>query len=91
MEAESDGQMFAKKHKSVIETNQQFGAGRVEPEKEKNPHLKMKSYLNLNKVNNQRQLINMRWIMRWEKRKQQVLRIDYTLLDINHKIVMIYF
>ena len=26
----------SKRHKSMIETNQQFGAGRVEPEKEKN-------------------------------------------------------
>ena len=34
MEAESDGQKSAKRHKSMIETNQQFGAGRVEPEKE---------------------------------------------------------
>merc|ERR1711954_370493 len=33
---EADGQMSAKKHKTMIETNQQFGAGRVEPEKEKN-------------------------------------------------------
>ena len=37
IEAESDGQMSSKRHKSVIETNPQFGAGRVEPEKEKNP------------------------------------------------------
>ena len=37
MKAESDGEMSAKRHKSVIETNPQFGAGRVEPEKEKNP------------------------------------------------------
>merc|ERR1711954_91920 len=29
--------MSAKMPKSIIETNQQFGAGRVEPEKEKNP------------------------------------------------------
>merc|ERR1712081_2741 len=36
-EMEADGQMFAKMPKSMIETNQQFGAGRVEPEKEKNP------------------------------------------------------
>merc|ERR1712081_41934 len=36
-EIEADGQMSAKMHKSMIETNQQFGAGRVEPEKEKNP------------------------------------------------------
>merc|ERR1712081_34365 len=34
---EADGQMSAKMPKSMIETNQQFGAGRVEPEKEKNP------------------------------------------------------
>ena len=34
---EADGQMSAKRHISIIETNQQFGAGRVEPEKEKNP------------------------------------------------------
>ena len=37
MEAESDGEMSLKRHKSVNETNPQFGAGRVEPEKEKNP------------------------------------------------------
>ena len=37
MEAENDGQMSAKRNKSVIETNPQFGAGREEPEKEKNP------------------------------------------------------
>merc|ERR1711954_586061 len=36
-EMEADGQMSAKRHRSMIETNQQFGAGRVEPEKEKNP------------------------------------------------------
>merc|ERR1711954_521083 len=35
-EMEADGQMSAKMPKSIIETNQQFGAGRVEPEKEKN-------------------------------------------------------
>merc|ERR1712081_147388 len=29
--------MSAKMPKTIIETNQQFGAGRVEPEKEKNP------------------------------------------------------
>merc|ERR1711954_499954 len=29
--------MSAKMSKTMIETNQQFGAGRVEPEKEKNP------------------------------------------------------
>merc|ERR1711954_19690 len=34
---EADGQMSAKMPKTIIETNQQFGAGRVEPEKEKNP------------------------------------------------------
>ena len=34
---EADGEMSAKMGKSIIETNQQFGAGRVEPEKEKNP------------------------------------------------------
>ena len=34
METASDGQMFAKRHKSVIETNPQFGAGMVEAEKE---------------------------------------------------------
>merc|ERR1712025_1129897 len=33
----ADGDMSAKMPKSMIETNQQFGAGRVEPEKEKNP------------------------------------------------------
>merc|ERR1711954_91970 len=32
-----DGQMSAKMGKSIKETNQQFGAGRVEPEKEENP------------------------------------------------------
>merc|ERR1711954_489083 len=32
-----DGQMSANMAKSINETNQQFGAGRVEPEKEKNP------------------------------------------------------
>ena len=37
MKAESDGQMSSKRHKSVIETNPQFGAGSVEPEEEKNP------------------------------------------------------
>ena len=42
MEAESDGQMSVKRHESVIETNQQFDAGRVEPEKEKNPQLKLR-------------------------------------------------
>ena len=36
-EMEADGQMSAKMAKSINETNQQFGAGRVEPEKEKNP------------------------------------------------------
>merc|ERR1711954_353885 len=36
-EMEAEGQMSAKMPKSMIETNQQFGAGRVEPEKEKNP------------------------------------------------------
>ena len=36
-EMEADGEMPSKRHKSMIETNQQFGAGRVEPEKEKNP------------------------------------------------------
>ena len=36
-EMEADGQMSAKMPKTIIETNQQFGAGRVEPEKEKNP------------------------------------------------------
>ena len=36
-EIEADGQMSAKMAKSINETNQQFGAGRVEPEKEKNP------------------------------------------------------
>ena len=35
-EMEADGQMSSKRHKSMIETNQHFGAGRVEPEKEKN-------------------------------------------------------
>ena len=35
-EMEADGQMSAKENKSMIETNQQFGAGRVKPEKEKN-------------------------------------------------------
>merc|ERR1711954_566362 len=35
-EMEADGQTCAKMPKSMIETNQQFGAGRVEPEKEKN-------------------------------------------------------
>merc|ERR1711954_120485 len=33
----ADGQMSAKMPKTMIETNQQFGAGGVEPEKEKNP------------------------------------------------------
>ena len=33
MEAESDGQMSAKRHKSMIETYQQFGAESLEPEK----------------------------------------------------------
>merc|ERR1711954_10736 len=33
----ADGEMSAKMPKTMIETNQQFGAGRVEPEKEKNP------------------------------------------------------
>ena len=37
METESDGHMSAKRPKSMIDTNQQFGAGGVEPEKEKNP------------------------------------------------------
>merc|ERR1712112_799005 len=36
-EMEADGQMSTKMSKSMIETNQQFGAGGVEPEKEKNP------------------------------------------------------
>merc|ERR1711954_124397 len=36
-EMEADGQMSAKMAKSINETNQQFGAGRVEPGKEKNP------------------------------------------------------
>merc|ERR1712081_79353 len=36
-EMESDGQISAKMPKSIIETNQQFGAGRVEHEKEMNP------------------------------------------------------
>merc|ERR1711954_58762 len=36
-EMEADGQMSAEMPNSIIETNQQFGAGRVEPEKEKNP------------------------------------------------------
>ena len=36
-EMEADGQMSANMPKTMIETNQQFGAGRVEPEKEKNP------------------------------------------------------
>merc|ERR1712081_155560 len=40
-EMEADGQMFAKMPKSMIETNQQYGAGRVEPEKEKNLNLEM--------------------------------------------------
>merc|ERR1712112_667623 len=35
-EMEADGQMSAKMPKTMIETNKQFGAGRVEPEKEKN-------------------------------------------------------
>ena len=33
---EADVEIPSKRHKSMIETNQQFGAGRVEPEKEKN-------------------------------------------------------
>merc|ERR1711954_548396 len=37
IEMEADGQMSAKMPKSIIETNQQFCAGRVEPENEKNP------------------------------------------------------
>merc|ERR1711954_277036 len=40
-EMEADGQMSAKMHKSMIETNEEYGAGRVEPEKEKNPNLEM--------------------------------------------------
>ena len=32
---EADGEMPSTRHKSMIETNQKFGAGRVEPEKEK--------------------------------------------------------
>ena len=44
-EMEVDGQMSAKMHKSIIETNQQFGAGRVEPEKEKNPQLEIEDDL----------------------------------------------
>merc|ERR1712081_12075 len=36
-EMEAEGQMSANMSKTMIETNQQFGAGRVEPEKEKNP------------------------------------------------------
>merc|ERR1711954_244770 len=36
-EMEADGQTSAKMSTTMIETNQQFGAGRVEPEKEKNP------------------------------------------------------
>ena len=35
-DVESDGEMPSKRHKSMIETNEQFGACRVEPEKEKN-------------------------------------------------------
>merc|ERR1711954_26586 len=36
-EMEADGHMSAKMGKSINETNQQFGAGRVDPEKEKSP------------------------------------------------------
>ena len=35
-DGKTEGQMSAKMSKSMIETNQQFGAGRGEPEKEKN-------------------------------------------------------
>ena len=34
---ESDGEMPSKRYESMIETKKQCGAGRVEPEKEKNP------------------------------------------------------
>merc|ERR1711954_319519 len=40
-EMEADGQMSAKMPKTMIETNDEYGAGRVEPEKEKNPNLEM--------------------------------------------------
>ena len=45
MEAESDGKISSKRHKSVIETNDQFGVGRVEPEEEKNPQPEMEDDL----------------------------------------------
>merc|ERR1712081_106575 len=38
---EADGQMSVKMPKTMIETNEEYGAGRVEPEKEKNPNLEM--------------------------------------------------
>merc|ERR1712081_49361 len=48
-EMEADGQMSAKMSKTMIETNQQFGAGRVEPEKEKILPKKMKTSLHKTK------------------------------------------
>ena len=50
-EMEADGQMSAKRHKSMIETNQQFGAGRVELEKEKNPQQEIRQSYQLERVN----------------------------------------
>ena len=47
----ADGQMSAKRHKSMIETNQQFGAGRVEPEKEKNPQQEIRQSHQPERVN----------------------------------------
>ena len=38
----TDEEMPSKRYKSMIETNERFGAGRVEPEKEKNPQQEMK-------------------------------------------------
>merc|ERR1712081_150245 len=55
-EMESDGQMSAKMPKSMIETNQQFGAGRVEPEKEKNTRQENKELLKQSHENESHQV-----------------------------------
>ena len=56
MEAKSDEQMSAKRHKSMIETNQQFGAGRVEPKKEKNPQQENEEILEQSQENDSHQV-----------------------------------
>ena len=53
---EADGQMSAKRHNSIIETNQQFGAGRVEPEKEKNPEQENEELLEQSHENDSHQV-----------------------------------